>query len=630
MLKTTKNGTTAYHMICTLESLGFTAYGIKSKELKETKIPFIAHTIIKSSYKHYMVVYEVTKKYVVVADPAEKIKKLNIDNFLSIWTGISIEMYPKDIITFEKSKTKIKLFKLDKKIVVIIGIISIVITIFSIVISFFFQFLIDYENLENIILIFTILIFLKIILNYVREKILIKFTSNIERDITKKVFDNIIKLPYCYYHNHTAGEIISKINDLMVFKDVVLKLILTCFIHLPLTVVCFFILFYLNKCLFIISLFILLFYILIVFIYHKKINVTIYKTLERKSRLNSFMTESIYGFESVKGIGIENKIVDLFCKKYNDYIKSKINLSNIVNRQNIFKDVIDSYGTMVILVIGIIMVKKGVFSLSLLITYNILLSCFLEPFKNIISLDYEIKEARNALNRVLSLMEIGFEKSNIVKGNIVVDNLSFSFDDINYVLRNVNIRIKEGNKVLISGDSGSGKSTLLKLIKGYYSDFEGNILIGNKKISALKNVLYVSNKEMLFTGTIDYNLCLKDCFDVDEKIKLCLVDEIINDYSLGKNMLIEEDGFNVSAGQKQRLVLARSLHNFDILLIDEGLNAMDVNLERRILKNIFKRYNDKTIIIVSHRLDNLDLFDQYVKLNKGQVVFSSCKAGKEE
>ena len=102
-----------------------------------------------------------------------------------------------------------------------------------------------------------------------------------------------------------------------------------------------------------------------------------------------------------------------------------------------------------------------------------------------------------------------------------------------------------------------------------------------------------------------------------EIIKICLLDEVVEKFKLGYNTLIEEDGFNISGGQKQRIMLARAINNdFNILLIDEGLNQLDVNSERKILKNLFNHYKDKTIIVVSHRLDNMDLYNQVIEISK--------------
>ena len=107
---------------------------------------------------------------------------------------------------------------------------------------------------------------------------------------------------------------------------------------------------------------------------------------------------------------------------------------------------------------------------------------------------------------------------------------------------------------------------------------------------------------------------------------MCYVNEVM-DSNLGFNMLIEENGFNLSGGEKERIVLARTLlKKFNILIIDEGLSQVDVNMERRILKNIFNKFKDKTIIVISHRLDNLDLFNKLVKIEKG-VVCNVSKNG---
>ena len=102
--------------------------------------------------------------------------------------------------------------------------------------------------------------------------------------------------------------------------------------------------------------------------------------------------------------------------------------------------------------------------------------------------------------------------------------------------------------------------------------------------------------------------------------KLTYVDEIVKNMFLGYDTKLEENGQNISGGQKQRIILARTLlKKSNIMLIDEGLNAIDVNLERKILKNIFREYKNKTIIIVSHRLENMDLYNKVIKLENGMI-----------
>ena len=162
----------------------------------------------------------------------------------------------------------------------------------------------------------------------------------------------------------------------------------------------------------------------------------------------------------------------------------------------------------------------------------------------------------------------------------------------------------------------------------YYPINRGQVLINEIDINDYKNnkykqgISYISQKETLFTDTLYNNLNInnKNNNKILEIIKICEVDEIIKNNNTSYKMLIEENGNNISGGEKQRIILARTLLKpFNILLIDEGLNQMDVNLERRILKRIFQKYKQQTIIIVSHRLDNVDLFNKLVELENGKI-----------
>jgi len=635
MLKTTRKGVTAYHIIKTLQDLGFKAYGIRIKKLKPTKMPFIANVIIRNSYRHFIVVYEVTNSYVLIADPADKIKKIKFDEFYKIWTGINIMMYPERPITNLKSNVTLKLFcKLitpSKMKFVLILFLSIVMAISGIIGSFFFQSLIDNmdsgESLKLISLAFLILSLIKVFSIFYRNKVLIKFTNIISNNLTNHTFKQITMLPYLYYHNHTVGEITSKINDLNIISSTINKILLTLFIDLPLTIFSGILLFYINKILFCVTLFSVLLYIIIIVFTHKNINASIENTLKNKAELNSYMTETIGGFETVKGLGIENNIIKKLKAKSNLFYKENIKLENLINGQAFFKNLISSFGMFLTMIIGIILIKEGTISLPLFITYNILISLFLDPIRNIIDLDFEIKEAINVLKRVFGLYEIKQEKNDIEVSLIELLDVSFSFDDINYVIKNINLKITKGQKILISGKSGSGKSTLFKLLKGYFPKYKGQILVNGKSVNKINDsIIYISQKESFFTGTIYDNLVLRGSKDLDVIKQKCFVDDFINKLDLGYYTLLEEGGFNLSGGQKQRIALARALQNFSVLIIDEGFSGLDTNLERKIIKNLFNFYKDKIIIIISHRLDNLDLFDRLIKLEGGKVTLDEIKA----
>ena len=171
---------------------------------------------------------------------------------------------------------------------------------------------------------------------------------------------------------------------------------------------------------------------------------------------------------------------------------------------------------------------------------------------------------------------------------------------------------------MVIGASGSGKSSLFKLLLKYYKAEKNSIMIDNIDINDIDingDICYISQNEMLFNTSLYENLIL------DSKTKQKEVNEISHKVYLNKDyqMLIEDNGFNLSGGEKMRVVLARTLlKKPKILIIDEGLNAVDVNLERKILKNILNM--NMTIIFVSHRLDNMDLFKRVVELKEGRII----------
>ena len=193
-----------------------------------------------------------------------------------------------------------------------------------------------------------------------------------------------------------------------------------------------------------------------------------------------------------------------------------------------------------------------------------------------------------------------------------------------FILKNLSFTISPGKKVALVGYSGSGKSTILKLLYRYYEINRESIFINNIDINdyTLKdirdNISYISQNEVLYTDTIKNNIILDREINDIEYLNICkltYVNDVIKNSNEGHNLLLEENGINLSGGQRQRIILARALlKTSSIVLIDEGLNEIDIKLERQILNNIFNYYKDRTFIIISHRLNNSDLFNNIIKL----------------
>lgn len=644
LTKTDKNGTTAFHIIEACKSIGFNAEGIKTslKQLNKENLilPCIAHVVIDGKYKHFVVIYKIDfkNKKIIIADPSCSIKKITFSEFQKMWSGVLITLYPLKKLPLTQNISFIdfllKIIKLHKTFVFNIIMLSIFITIFSVISSFYMKNILDAINYNNLTIIFIFFLFInifKILSDFFRNKLLIYLNQKIDLLLTLDTYKKIISLPYNYYHTRTTGDIISRVNDLSIIRNMITKVSLSLFIDLPLALVTFIIFYIINTKLFFISLIIVFIYLLLMIFSKNRITNNINTIQVNKSETMSYMIETINGFETVKSVGNEAQIIDKFEKKYVKFLKNIFKFDNYNNTISILKDLVNAMGYLTIIYVGAKMVTLGNLTFGDLLVFVNLLNYFLEPIKNIIDLNSEIKEAKNSLRRILELFKNENKKQtfidNVKVKEISFNNLSYSYDYKEKQLKNINLKLKK-QKILILGKSGSGKSTLFKLLMRYYEIPRNQITINGYDINDYKddvtkqNFSYISQNEILYTDSIYNNLKIDKNITEEQIIEIskkCFIDEFLND--LGLNMLIEENGYNLSGGQRQRIILARALlKNFEVLIIDEGLSQMDINLERKILKNLFKMYENKMIIVISHRLDNMDLYDRVIELKNGEIV----------
>ena len=309
----------------------------------------------------------------------------------------------------------------------------------------------------------------------------------------------------------------------------------------------------------------------------------------------------------------------------------------IYNIQNLFKELVDYLGVIFITIVGTYFVLRNDMNIGELITFNSLIIYFLDPIKNILNFDIDIKKVKETIKRVNELYSIKNENLEFnekytnkdFKGNIKINDLSFSYDNKNKILEKIKLNIKKGEKVLITGNSGSGKSTLVKILMKYLDIENQKIEIDEKDINYFnikelrQKISYISQNEILYNDTLYNNVTINRYIDYDEFLEICKltkVDEIMNKNSFGSSLMIEENGFNLSGGERQRIMLARALvKQAEIYILDESLSQIDVAKERVILKDLFKKYKDKTFIVISHRNDNSDLYNRKIELKKGKI-----------
>ena len=214
-------------------------------------------------------------------------------------------------------------------------------------------------------------------------------------------------------------------------------------------------------------------------------------------------------------------------------------------------------------------------------------------------------------------------------GIIEINNLSYKIGS-KLIFNKLSLRILQGERILLSGESGCGKSTLVKMLLRYVETEFNTIKISNIDINHYhlqnirSNITYVTSNEYLFNDTLRNNICLYKDYSEEEIEQVCritLVDDIVKEKDNYLDTIIEENGFDLSNGERQRIILARSLlKNTNIYIFDEALAQIDINREKKILEEIFNYLNNKTIIVISHRFNNKKLFDRVLKLEKGKII----------
>ena len=647
MTKTTKNGTTFYNLSEAASKIGMASKAYYVDDFNNISVyscPFISQ-VIRNGYTHFVVVYKISKDKLLIMDPALGSLYMSREKFLNIWTGYIMMFEKVKILPNYKDEKYINkllygLILNNKKIIVNCLLLTLMFCFLTIGSSVYLKVMIDKVlNQDKYLLIVISLIFFIVILfrsltNLFRNQMLSYFNMKVDISLFLNSFKRILLLPYNYYKNKTTGEIISRVNDLSYIKQIISQLLTTVFLDIVLLLFSLVCLYFINSKMFVISFFIAILYVIIIFIYPRFIKTKIYESQAEVAKVNSYLVESISGLETIKGLRCEKMVNDRL-ESYYTKAQATIFDYNIISNGVLFlKDLIFYVGVLLINYVGCVDIMNGNFTVGSLLTFNTILGYFLNPLQNFIDLADDYVYVRGVFKRANGLYEVKLDdlesKNGLrVEGDISFNNLDFSFNGKDQILKSIKIEFKAKEKILLLGNSGSGKSTLLKIMYKYYDVSRGMVLVNGIDINDFSisdirdDIIYVSQNETLYTGSIKDNILLNRDIDYKDFLDMCCyleVDNIIKDNLLGYDFLLEENGANISGGERQRIILARALFKKgNIILIDEGLSQMDIDLERRVLKRIFSIFKDKMIIVVSHRFNNMDLYDKVFKLKDGMI-----------
>ena len=473
--------------------------------------------------------------------------------------------------------------------------------------------------------------------NYIRNIYLVKGANEVYVRIQMQVYDHIQSLPIKYFDNMPAGSVVSRItSDVNQIRTFFVSTFVQILIIVLKIIFSYIVLFYVDVRfgLFMLALFPVMFIVLKIY---NKLSIDSIKGYRRKfSQSNGIINENYQNLEIIKAFNKEKESIEDWNKHNEERYKywKKLNLVDSLLLHNItgvFR---------IVIFIGIVYYYSyshfnNVYGITLGMVY-----LFINYTTDII---YRIADftmgisnyirAQGAAINIQEILKLEVEEDNHnditeddFRGNIKFENVSFAYKDDFYVLRDLNLEIKENQTVAFVGRTGSGKSTIMNLIVKFYSATKGNVLINGRNINDYskeylrEKTAIVLQDSFLFEGTLLENITTSN----DEKIAREALSRVGGDFILENRSLdskVEVGGSNFSTGEKQLICLARALaKDPKILILDESTANIDSETEQNVSRAIEELKQGRTTLIIAHRLSTIKNADMIYVLKKGKVI----------
>ena len=475
--------------------------------------------------------------------------------------------------------------------------------------------------------------------NYIRNIYLVKGANEVYVRIQMQVYDHIQNLPIKYFDNMPAGSVVSRItSDVNQIRTFFVSTFVQILIIVLKIIFSYIVLFYVDVRfgLFMLALFPIMFIVLKIY---NKLSIDSIKGYRRKfSQSNGIINENYQNLEIIKAFNKEKESIEDWNKHNEERYKywKKLNLVDSLLLHNItgvFR---------IVIFIGIVYYYSyshfnNVYGITLGMVY-----LFINYTTDII---YRIADftmgisnyirAQGAAINIQEILKLEVEEDNHnditednFRGNIKFEDVYFSYKDDFYVLRDLNLEIKENQTVAFVGHTGSGKSTIMNLIVKFYSATKGNVLINGRNIKDYskeylrEKTAIVLQDSFLFEGTLLENITTSN----DEKIAREALSRVGGDFILESRSLdskVEVGGNNFSTGEKQLICLARALaKDPKILILDESTANIDSETEQNVSRAIEELKQGRTTLIIAHRLSTIKNADMIYVLRKGKVIES--------
>ena len=361
------------------------------------------------------------------------------------------------------------------------------------------------------------------------------------------------------------------------------------------------------------------------------------KSQESTSDLAGLIGESINGISTIRAFAAENWIKNKFNKRLLTNKKAKYKTLKLLAFQHPIVGFIEAFGILAILGLGALRINLGLLNNEEFSSFFAAILMLIDPISHISTNFNEYKQAEASFKRLkkLNLEPVEIEDSNTInlpkiEGKIQFRKVNFEYKKNNAVLKNINLVIEKGEVTAFVGSSGAGKSTMMSLILKFLSPSTGEIYIDDKNIKSINskdirvNIALVQQQPFLFSGKIIEVIKMGRKFSEEEVIKSAKIANAHNFIQKLPNKYetkINERGSNFSGGQIQRIAIARAiLGNPSILLLDEATSALDADSEAEVQKGLNQAMNNRTVIVVAHRLATTQGADKIVVFDKGEII----------
>ncbi|WP_427157336.1 peptidase domain-containing ABC transporter [Aliinostoc sp. HNIBRCY26] len=649
-----RSGASLKSLTAAAEALGFTTRPVKASldKLAQQTLPAIAHW----ENKHYIVVYAITKKHVIVCDPAIGQRTLSTTEFKAGWTGYALLLQPtSQLQQAEEASTPFwQMFELVRphsRVLLEVFAASVLIQLLGLITPLFTQLLLDRVIVQGSTLTLNavglgLVIFglFRVAVNGLRQYLLDHTANRISVSLLVGFIKHTFRLPLAFFESRYVGDIVSRVQENQKIQrfltgealSIILDL-LTVFVYVGL-------MFWYSAAMALVSLAIVPPFVLLALVATPFLRRISREVFSATANENSYLIQSLTGIRSIRSMAIEQTVRWRWEELLNHVIKKTFAGQIISNQLQIFSSGIETVVTTGLLWLGAWLVIQNQLTIGQLVAFNMLLGNIIRPFQRLVVLWNQLQEVTISTERINDVLQAEPEEDlhhhprqilTRLRGHIRFENVTFRYhpeSDIN-ILENLTFEIQPEQTVAVVGRSGSGKTTLFKLILGLYLPTDGKILIDGHDVTSIalrslrSQIGVVDQDTFLFGGTIRENISIAHPEASLEQVmtaaRLAGADDFIQRLPMGYEAEIGEGGGMLSGGQRQRLAIARALVGDPrLLLLDEATSHLDSESERLIQNNLKTILQGRTSIIIAHRLSTVRHADLILVLDRGLLVES--------